>query len=69
MCSGLTIAKKLYNGIIKLIHVTIILENKGELIMSKDRGAKKEVKKPKKAKPSKAPNSSNSNLSKPIENK
>lgn len=37
--------------------------------MSKDRGAKKEVKKPKKAKPSKAPNSGSSNLSKPIENK
>lgn len=36
--------------------------------MSKDRGGKKEVKKPKKAKPSKAPNSSSS-LSKPIENK
>ena len=34
--------------------------------MSKDRGAKKEVKKPKKAKPSKAPNSS-SNLTKQIE--
>lgn len=38
--------------------------------MSKDRGAKKEVKKPKKAKPSKAPNSGSSaaNYSKPIEN-
>lgn len=35
--------------------------------MSKDRGAKKEVKKPKKAKPSKAPNSGQSNLTKPIE--
>jgi hypothetical protein len=37
--------------------------------MSKDRGGKKEVKKPKQAKPSKAPNSSNSNYSKPIDNK
>lgn len=37
--------------------------------MSKDRGAKKEVKKPKKAKPSKAPNSGLSNFNKPIENK
>jgi len=36
--------------------------------MSKDRGAKKEVKKPKKAKPSKAPNSGNAALVKPIEN-
>ena len=35
--------------------------------MSKDKGGKKEVKKPKKAKVSKAPNSSNSNLTKPIE--
>lgn len=35
--------------------------------MSKDKGGKKEVKKPKKAKPSKAPNSGNSNLTKPIE--
>lgn len=35
--------------------------------MSKDRGAKKEVKKPKKAKPSKAPNSGSSAVSKPIE--
>lgn len=37
--------------------------------MSKDRGAKKEVKKPKKAKVSKAPNSGNSNIGKPIEDK
>jgi len=35
--------------------------------MSKDRGAKKEVKKPKKVKASKAPNSGNAALSKPIE--
>lgn len=35
--------------------------------MSKDKGGKREVKKPKKAKPSKAPNSSS--LTKPIENK
>lgn len=35
--------------------------------MSKDRGAKKETKKPKKVKPSKAPNSGNSVLTKPIE--
>ena len=39
--------------------------------MSKDRGAKKETKKPKKVKPSKAPNSGSTadNYSKPIENK
>lgn len=39
--------------------------------MSKDRGAKKETKKPKKVKPSKAPNSGSAsdNYSKPIENK
>ncbi len=35
--------------------------------MSKDRGGKKEVKKPKKAKPSKAPNSGSTLQSKPIE--
>ena len=35
--------------------------------MSKDKGGKKEVKKPKQKKPSKAPNSGNSNLNKPIE--
>ena len=35
--------------------------------MSKDKGGKKEIKKPKKVKPSKAPNSSTSNLTKPIE--
>lgn len=34
--------------------------------MSKDKGGKREVKKPKKAKPSKAPNSGNS---KPLDNK
>ena len=37
--------------------------------MSKDRGGKKEVKKPKKTKASKAPNSSNFNSAKPIEGK
>ena len=37
--------------------------------MSKDKGGKKEIKKPKKAKPSKAPNSGNSNIGKTIENK
>ena len=37
--------------------------------MSKDKGGKKEVKKPKKVKPSKAPNSGNSNIGKTIENK
>jgi len=37
--------------------------------MSKDKGGKRETKKPKKAKPSKAPNSGMSNLGKPIENK
>jgi hypothetical protein len=37
--------------------------------MSKDKGGKKEVKKPKKAKPSKAPNAGNSSIGKPIENK
>lgn len=37
--------------------------------MSKDKGGKREVKKPKKAKPSKAPNSGNLNIGKPIEDK
>ena len=37
--------------------------------MSKDKGGKREVKKPKKVKPSKAPNSGNSNVGKTIENK
>ena len=55
--------------IILIILQLDLLSNKGEMIMSKDKGGKKEIKKPKKAKPSKAPNSSGSNLSKPIENK
>lgn len=37
--------------------------------MSKDKGGKKEIKKPKKVKASKAPNSGNSIIGKPIENK
>jgi hypothetical protein len=37
--------------------------------MSKDKGGKKEIKKPKQAKPPKSPNSSTSAYTKPIENK
>jgi len=37
--------------------------------MSKDKGGKREVKKPKQAKASKAPNSSSSTISKPIDKK
>lgn len=37
--------------------------------MSKDKGGKREIKKPKKEKPSKSPNSSSTIISKPIENK
>lgn len=37
--------------------------------MSKDKGGKREVKKPKQTKASKAPNSGTSNYTKPVDNK